>query len=106
MGQQDARQRLVHFLEERTFRPVLRADPHKYPANRQDRLKDVQHRTESEVERFHNYRSADEVVTNFRRDLSSDAAKKVHHELAQLGLPTLHDVREQFEELARQLGHA
>ncbi len=105
MAQQDAKQRLVHFLEEKAFRPVLRADPHKYPESRRDLLKDVQRRTETELERFHSYNSVDEVITNFRRDLNSSAAKKVHHELEQLGLPTLHDVRDDFEKLAQQLGH-
>ena len=102
---QDARQKLVHSLEEKAFRPVLRAEPNRYPENKRDQLTDVKRRTESEIERFHNYGSADEVVTNFRRDLNSGAAKKVHHELEQLGLPTINDVRDDFEKLARQLGH-
>jgi hypothetical protein len=105
MAQDNAKQKLVHFLEERAFGPVLRADPNIYPENRRHQLDDVKRRTEIEIERFHNYRSADEVVTNFRRDLSSDAAKKVHRELEQLGLPTVNDIRDDFERLAQQLGH-
>jgi hypothetical protein len=106
MAQIDARQKLVHFLEEKAFRPVLRANPENLPPNQRDKLKDLQQRTEQEIERFHGYKSADDVVTNFRRDLSSEPAKKVHRELRQLGLPTIDDVREEFDRLAMQLSVA
>ncbi|MDQ2762003.1 MAG: hypothetical protein M3Y22_00395 [Pseudomonadota bacterium] len=43
-------------------------------------------------------------VVNFKRDLSSTAAKKVHGELKELGLPTVNDVRDEFEKLAADLG--
>ena len=104
MTQSEARQRLVRFLEEKAFRPVLRADPADYPETQRDKLKDVQRRTEQEIERFRNYASAKEVVTNFRRDLNSEPAKKVHRALDDLGLPTLNDVQEEFEKLAQDLG--
>jgi hypothetical protein len=54
--------------------------------------------------RFRGYRSAQDVVTNFKRDLTSAPAKTVHRWLAALGLPTLDDVREPFEELAAKHG--
>ncbi len=104
MAQSEAKQRLVRFLEERAFRPVLRANPSSYPESRRDKLKDVQLRTESEIERFRTYGSAEEVVTNFRRDLDSEPAKKVHRALRDLGLPTLNELRDDFEALARELG--
>lgn len=104
MAESEAKRKLVRFLEEMAFRPVLKADPSRYPANKRDTLRDVQRRTEQEIERFRNYRSAEEVVANFRRDLTSDAAKKVHRELEGLGLPTLHDVRADFENLASEFG--
>jgi hypothetical protein len=104
MASSDAKQKLVRFLEEQAFRPVLHAKPDRYPAGKRDHLKDAQRRTEAEIERFRRYGSAAEVVTNFKRDLTSDAARKVHRELADLGLPTLHDVRADFERLAEELG--
>ncbi len=102
--QTDAKQKLVRFLEERAFRPVLRADPAQYPETRREELEDVQRRTEQEIERFRNYAPAREVVTNFRRDLTSEPAKKVHRTLNELGLPTPNDVRTEFEKLASELG--
>lgn len=101
----DARQQLVDFLEQKAFRPVLQADASKFPENKRNALKDMQSRTTKEVQRFHNYGSADDVVVNFKRDLDSHAAKKVHRTLKELGLPTLPDVREDFEKLAQDLGH-
>lgn len=64
----------------------------------------MQRRTETEIGRFHSYGSASEVLTNFRRDQNSEPAKKVHRQLSDLGLPTLNDVRPEFEELADELG--
>ncbi len=104
MAQADAKGKLVRFLEEKAFRPVLRADASSYPENKRAKLKDVQRRTEIEVERFHNYGSAKDVVINFRRDLDSEPAKKVHRELSDLGLPTLNDLRPEFEKFADDLG--
>ena len=64
----------------------------------------VQKATRAEIERFHNYGSAQDVVTNFRRDLDSAPAKRVHAKLRSLDLPTLNDVRDEFERRAGELG--
>ena len=56
-----------------------------------------------ERERFRAYGSASEVVRMFKDDLSSEPAKDVHRDLRDLGLPTLDDVRDDFEDLARRL---
>ena len=42
-------------------------------------------------------------VSNFRRDLDSEPAKRVHAELRSLDLPTLNDVRDAFERRAEEL---
>lgn len=100
----DAKHKLIDFLERRAFDPVLRAKPGEVSEGQRERLDHVQRATRSEVERYRGYGSAQEVVTNFHRDLHSEPAKKVHRELAGLGLPTLDDVREEFEKLAGDLG--
>jgi hypothetical protein len=104
MARQDARERLLALLERKAFDPVLRADPNRFPAAKRDKLRDVQRRTETEVDRFRHYGSARDVVVNFKRDLHSEPAEKVHRELRDLGLPTIEDVREEFERLAAELG--
>jgi hypothetical protein len=104
MAQQDARQRLVHWIETHAFNPVLRAKPEDYPAGKRDNLKDVQDRTRTEIERFQHYGSAEDVVTNFKRDLNSEPARRVHRQLDDLGLPTLNSVQDKFEKFARDLG--
>jgi uncharacterized protein (DUF2267 family) len=104
MTDEDARRKLVDFLDERAFQPVLRAKPDDFPKDKRDQLADVQRSTESEQERFRNYESAEKVVQMYRDDLSSEAAQKVHRQLRDLGLPTLNDVRDEFEQRARELG--
>ena len=95
---------LVRFLEERAFKPVLNAKPKDRSEPEQKKLDHVQKATRAEIERFHKYRSAQEVVTNFRRDLDSAPAKRIHAELRSLGLPTINDIREEFERHAEELG--
>jgi hypothetical protein len=95
---------LVRFLEERAFKPVLNAKPKNRSEAEQKKLEHVQKATRAEIERFHNYGSAQEVVTNFKRDLDSEPAKRIHAELRSLGLPTIHDVRDEFERRAGELG--
>jgi predicted amidohydrolase YtcJ len=95
---------LIRFLEERAFEPVLKANPKGRSEAERKRLEHVQKATQAEIERFHHYGSAQEVLTNFRRDLDSEPAKRVHAELRSLGLPTIHDIRDEFEKRAEKLG--
>jgi ribosome recycling factor len=67
------------------------------------KLKEVQDATRSEIERFRGYGSAKDVVENFKRDLDSDPAKKVHADLKALTLPTLNEIKDEFEAKASEL---
>lgn len=100
----NAKEKLVNFLERKAFEPVLGADPDAYPENKRDKLKDVQDATRAEQERFHDYGSAEEVYQMYRDDLNSEPAQKVHRKLRDLDLPTLNDVRDEFEQLAQGVG--
>ena len=99
-----AQKQLVNFLVGRAFEPVLKEKPDGRPDAEKKKLKHVQDATRKEIERFRHYGSAEEVVTNFRRDLDSEPAKKIHRELKSLGLPTINDIRDEFEDKARELG--
>jgi DNA-binding transcriptional regulator LsrR (DeoR family) len=100
----DHKSELVDFLVRKAFDPVLKAKPDGRSDADKKVLEHVQEATRSEIARYRGYGSAQEVVTNFKRDLTSSAAKKVHGELERLKLPTLHDVREEFKEQAQSLG--
>ena len=101
----DAKGELVEFLVRKAFEPVLQAKP---GAGHSDadktKLEHVQKATRAEIERFRGYGSAEDVAINFKRDLNSEPAKKVHSELKALGLPTIGDVRDAFERKAHELG--
>jgi hypothetical protein len=99
-----SKQELVDFVIRKALDPVLKAKPDGRSEADKKKLERVQDATRSEVERYRKYGSAEEVVTNFKRDLHSSAAKKVHAELQQLGLPTINDIRDEFEAKARDLG--
>ena len=104
MADSDTKRKLVDFLERKAFQPVLDAKPDDYPEGKRDNLRHVQEATRAERERFRNYDSAQQVVDMFHDDLSSEPAKKIHRELRDLDLPTLNDIRAEFDDLARELG--
>ncbi len=91
---------LTRFLDRHVFEPILKADPSNYTGRERDKLADVQKRTRSEQERFHNYPSTEEFVRMYKDDLHSEKAKKVNAELQRLKLPLLADVKEEFLKLA------
>jgi hypothetical protein len=86
----------LHFLDRRVFNPILHASADDYSGTDRKKLKDVQDRTQSEKERFHNYASAAEIIENYKRDLHSSTAKRVNSELEHLKLPTLPSVKDEF----------
>jgi hypothetical protein len=103
MASDSAKEKLVHFLDQNAFEPVLKARPERFSDTQKRMLDDVQKRTRTEMERFHRYGSARDGVVNFKRDLDSEPAKKVHRELKRLGLPTVNDVERDFLKLAGEL---
>jgi len=104
-GDSEKRKKLLDFLNQKAFEPVLRASKQDY-SNEADQklLADVQRRTKSEQERFACYENAEKVKQMFEGDLDSRPAKKVQAELRKLGLPTLPDLEEEFEQICEESG--
>lgn len=100
----DAKDKLVDFVTRWAFDPVLKAQAEGRSEAEKRKLEHVQKATRTEVERYRSYGSAKEVVVNFKRDLDSEPARKVHAELKVLGLPTVNDIRDEFESMAKELG--
>lgn len=100
----DKKGELLRLVEHKAFDPVMRAKPDGRSEAEQRKLEHVQRATRAEIDRYRAYASAEELVTNFKRDLSSGAAKKVHAELRSLRLPTIEDIKDEFERKARDLG--
>jgi hypothetical protein len=104
MASGNARERLLDLLDRKAFDPVINASPDDVSKGKRDKLEGLQKTTRSTKRSYHEkYGSAAKVVEMFRDDLSSDSARKVQKELEQLGLPTLQDVKGEFEELASEL---
>lgn len=100
----NAREKLLDFLDRKAFDPVLKASPDDYTNDAQkQKLKNVQKTTRNTKESYHKYGSAEKVRQMFRDDLHSDAAEDVHRELRDLGLPTLNEIEPEFTHLADQL---
>lgn len=86
---------LVELIIHKVFDPVMRAKPDGRSEADKRALEHVQKATRTEIERYRRYGSTDEVLANFKRDLRSPAAKKVHAELRRLHLPTIEDIEDE-----------
>lgn len=91
---------LAEFIISRAFDPVMQAKPDGRSDSDKNKLEDMQRATGREIERYRNYGSREEVVTNFKRDLHSEPAKKVHAQLRRLDLPTIEDIRDEVMQRA------
>lgn len=94
------KQELLDFLDKHVFTPILHASSSHHSESDQRKLKEVQDKTAAEKNRFQHYSSAEEIVINYKRDLHSEAAKKVNSNLEALNLPTLPSVKDDFLKLA------
>jgi hypothetical protein len=101
---QDAREHLVNYLKKRAFEPVLQAGNEGRSEAEKRRLEDVKEATRAEIDRYEHYGSAEDVYENFKSDLDSEPATKIHSELKSLGLPSLDEIAGDFENEAQKLG--
>jgi hypothetical protein len=100
----DRKSELLSLVERSAFDPVLRAKPDGRSEADKATLAELQDKTRAEIDRYRAYDSAEDLLTNFKRDLHSTAAKKVHADLRRLDLPTIEDIRDEFEAKATDLG--
>jgi hypothetical protein len=106
MSDNQTRDKLLDLLDKKAFDPVLKASPDDYSKESdKKKLQDVQATTRSTRKSYHEkYKTPKDILDNFRSDLNSHAAKKVHGELRDLGQPTVNDIKDEFENLADKLG--
>lgn len=101
----EQKKELLNFLDKKAFDPILRKSADDYDSDaKKKKFEHVKKSTEKEKERFHNYNTASDIKENFRRDLNSEPAKKVHAELKTLDLPRLPDLKDEFYHLCDELG--
>jgi hypothetical protein len=106
MADNRAKKELLKLLDEKAFDPVLKASPDDYQKEEdKQKLKELQEKTSSTKRRYHEeYNSVDAIRSNFSSDLSSDSAEKVQKQIADLGLPTLSDIKDEFHQKVKELG--
>jgi hypothetical protein len=104
MADEDVRQRLLGYLDEHAFDPVLHARPEEHPQNEQGKLTEIQQMVRDERARFQNCRSAADVYRQFEDEVRSDVHRETVREFRELHLPTLDDIRLDFQQMAGELG--
>lgn len=102
MSQDAERQRLLQFLDEHVFDPVLRMSPDR--VDRREAFEDAQARTERIRRRCQACRSAEELRRLCVELAASPDASRPDRELDRLGLPTLSRLAKHFVAMCEQLG--
>jgi hypothetical protein len=99
----DARKELIDFIDKKAFDKILKTSPDDYEGKNKEAAEEVIKKTKAEQKKFHGYKSAEEVKKNFLENVHSKPAKKLNKEIEHLGLPTLPQLKEDFEKLADKL---
>jgi hypothetical protein len=99
----DERQKLLAFLNDRFFVPVLRTSFENYPECEQHALVHVQTTARAEQERYKTYKDAEEVREHYMRDVHSRNCDTVNSALKRLKLPRLMDIKDEFLTLCKEL---
>ncbi len=99
----NVRQRLLDFLEEHAFGPVMRARPEAYGSRDRALLGEAQDGVREFRERLQRCSTAEELYGTFERSLGSPEIHRLDRVLRDLGLPTLESVRIDLEQNAEAL---
>jgi hypothetical protein len=100
----DTKKELLNFIDHKAFDVILKKDAGKMDGKEQDQLEELQRKTKKEQEKFHGYGSAKEIKENFLANVRSKPAHKLNKGLKDLKLPTLPDLKDDFEALCNKLG--
>lgn len=105
LGDKEKRKRLVNFIDNKVFDPIMKANPDKFSEKDRETVEKLIKDTKDEKELFHkDYNSAKEVKNNYLQNTTSRAGKKVNKQLQDLGLPSLAGYKDEFKELCNELG--
>ncbi len=102
MSQDAERQRLLQFLDEHVFDPVLRVSPDR--VDRREAFEDAQARTDRIKASCHRCGSVDELRRLCITLMASPDGRRADRELDRLGLPTLSRLTGRFAAICEQLG--
>ncbi len=103
MSERDVARRLFDYLDEHVFRPILAAGAEHRPEHERELLVQLQRETRHERERILHAPSATAVYRAFHAEIATPEAHQRYARLRELDLPTLEDVRLDFEQMAVDL---
>jgi hypothetical protein len=103
-AKKDARKELPDFIDKKAFDVILNTSSDKYQGKEREDLQHIKEKTENEKRKFHeDYTRAEDVKKNFLQDVRSEPAGKLNKDIKRLGLPTLPELKDDFEKLCDKL---
>jgi hypothetical protein len=106
MAEAEAKQRIIQFLEQQLFLPVLDSNPAQYPQFRKADAEEAQRRVAAERAEIVGADSAGAVVLAFHQALKRSAKSQLEELLQRLDLPTFASVRDELDNLAAEFAVA
>lgn len=98
------RERLLGFLEQQLFRPVLGTNPSESPEFRRDEVEGVRREVAEEHEALITAESEDVLLRTMREAAARSARSGLEQRLQALGMPTFAGQLDELEKLSRELG--
>lgn len=99
-----ARERLLEFLEQQLFRPVLGTDPDGFPDFRRAEVEDVRREVAGEHEAIRSAESERALLDRMREAAARSAETGLEQRLHALGMPTFAGQMNELEKLSEELG--
>lgn len=102
-AKKDAKDELVKFIDKEAFDVIIKTSSDKFEGKERENFEEIKRKTEKEKEKFHHYKTAKDVKKNFLQNVRSKPAQKLDKDLKKFKLPTLPDVKDEFEKLCDKL---
>jgi len=102
-SEKDKRDELLNFIDKKAFNVILKTSPDKFKGKDKEDFDEILKKTKDEKKKFQGYKTANEVKENFLSNTHSIPAQKLDKELEHLKLPTLPQIKDEFEELCKKL---
>jgi len=102
-SEKDKRDELLNFIDKKAFNVILKTSPDKFKGKDKEDFDEILKKTKNEKKKFQGYKTAKEVKENFLSNTHSKPAQKLDKELEHLKLPTLPQIKDEFEELCKKL---
>jgi len=102
MPKKSNKDKLLGFLDENIFNPILEASEEDYSEDEKGDLIEMKESSAKEKEKYHGLKTAEEIKNQFQSDIETED-QMMDDRLDKLNLPKLSDVEDEFSNLCEEM---